>query len=174
MPQKKKNLNFRKRKLTDALRKKYGMCEHNEVNYKTVEKCCKQLFKRLESDQKQFKILAEDIRHKNNQLRIFYINTHKNAKKVNEVFDRYKEANDNLVRKNKELIKDNFDLTRAYNGLSKMGQFAEELGVDIKKYNGELPENNKWHGFEEKHTLSETGKIKHQYKLKRKKEGQND
>jgi len=51
-----------------------------------------------------------------------------------------------------------------------MGQLAEELGVDIKKYNGQLPENKKW-DFEQSHTLTESGKVKHQYKLKpRKKE----
>ena len=167
---KKKNLNFRKILNSDNIRKDLGVCEHNNVSYKSLEKLNTLLYKRIKSDQKQFKILAEDIRHKNNQLRIFYINTHKNAKKVNEVFDRYKEANDNLANKNKELIKDNFDLTRAYNGLSQLGQFAEESGIDIKKHNGKLPENSKW-DFEQKHTLTETGKVKHQYKLKpRKKE----
>ena len=173
MPQKKKNLNFRKILNSDNIRKDLGVCEHNNVSYKSLEKLNTLLYKRIKSDQKQFKILAEDIRHKNNQLRTFYINTDKNAKKVNEVFDRYKEANDNLANKNKELIKDNFDLTRAYNGLSKMGQYAEELGVDIKKYNGELPENKKW-DFEQSHTLTEDGQVKHKYKITPKKEDQND
>ena len=54
-----------------------------------------------------------------------------------------------------------------------MGQFAEELGVDIKKYNGQLPENNKW-DFEHKHTLTEAGKVKHQYRMKPKKKVQDD
>ena len=120
--------------------------------------------------QNTIETLEDDLRHKNNQIRTFYINTHKNAKKVNKVFDDYKEANDNLAEKNKEIVKDNFDLTRSYNGLSQMGQFAEELGVDIKKYNGQLPENKKW-DFKQSHTLTESGKVKHQYKLKpRKKE----
>jgi len=158
----------RRSKISDKLRKELGVCSHERVSYKSLEKLNTLLYKRIKSDQKQFKILAEDIRHKNNQIRTFYINTHKNAKKVNEVFDRYKEANDNLANKNKELIKDNFDLTRAYNGLSQLGQFAEESGIDIKKHNGKLPENNKW-DFEHKHTLTETGKVRHQYKLKPKK-----
>ena len=155
----------KKAKITDALRKMYGMCEHNEVNYKTLEKFCKQLFKRLESDQKQFKILAEDIRHKNNQIRMFAINGFKSAKRVNKILKEYKDTNEDLAKENREIIKDNFELTRAYNGLSQMGQFAEELGVDIKKYNGQLPENKKW-DFEQSHTLTESGKVKHQYKLK--------
>ena len=118
--------------------------------------------------QNTIETLEDDLRHKNNQIRTFYINTHKNAKKVNKVFDDYKEANDNLAEKNKEIVKDNFDLTRAYNGLSQLGQFAEESGIDIKKHNGKLPENSKW-DFEQKHTLTETGKVRHQYKLKPKK-----
>jgi len=118
--------------------------------------------------QNTIETLEDDLRHKNNQIRTFYINTHKNAKKVNKVFDDYKEANDNLAEKNKEIVKDNFDLTRAYNGLSQLGQFAEESGIDIKKHNGKLPENSKW-DFEQKHTLTESGKVKHHYKLKAKK-----
>jgi len=118
--------------------------------------------------QNTIETLEDDLRHKNNQIRTFYINTHKNAKKVNKVFDDYKEANDSLAEKNKEIVKDNFDLTRAYNGLSQLGQFAEESGIDIKKHNGKLPENSKW-DFEQKHTLTETGKVRHQYKLKPKK-----
>ena len=47
--------------------------------------------------------------------------------------------------------------------------FAEELGVDIKKHNGHLPENSKW-DFEHKHTLTEAGKVRHQYKIKPKKQ----
>jgi len=118
--------------------------------------------------QNTIETLEEDLRHKNNQIRTFYINAYKNTKKVNKVFDDYKEANDSLAEKNKEIVKDNFDLTRAYNGLSQLGHFAEESGIDIKKHNGKLPENNKW-GFEHKHTLTESGKVKHQYKLKPKK-----
>ena len=118
--------------------------------------------------QNTIETLEDDLRHKNNQIRTFYINTHKNAKKVNKVFDDYKEANDSLAEKNKEIVKDNFDLTRAYNGLSQLGHFAEESGIDIKKHNGKLPENQKW-DFEQKHTLTESGKVKHHYKLKAKK-----
>ena len=99
----------RRSKISDKLRKELGVCSHERVSYKSLEKLNQLLYKRIKSDQKQFKILAEDIRHKNNQLRTFYINTHKNAKKVNEVFDRYKEANDNLgitvIKNFKKIIK---------------------------------------------------------------------
>ena len=99
--------------------------------------------------------LILDTRHKTNQIR------RKNI------------AINRVSKINKYLYRDNFELTRAYNGLAQMGQFAEEIGVDIKKYNGQLPENNKW-DFEQKHTLTETGKVKHQYRMKPKKKVQDD
>ena len=119
--------------------------------------------------QKTIETLEEELRHKSNLVRRWVIHGYKSAKKVEERFKDYKEANEDLAKQNKEVIKDNYELTRAYNGLHQMGMFAEELGVDIKKHNGHLPENSKW-DFEHKHTLTESGKVKHQYKLKPKKE----
>ena len=123
--------------------------------------------------QNTIETLEEDLRHKNNLVRRWVLHGYKSAKKVEERFNEYKEANKDLSKQNKEVIKNNYELTRAYNGLSQMGYFAEELGVDIKKYNGHLPENNKW-DFSQKHTLTEDGKVRHQYKLKPKKKDQND
>ena len=113
--------------------------------------------------------LQEDIRQKNNVIRRWQLHGYKSAKEVNKVLEDYKEANKDLSKQNKEVIKNNYELTRAYNGLHTLGKFAVESGVDIKKYNGQLPENNKWN-FEQKHTLTESGKVKHQYRLKPKKE----
>ena len=123
--------------------------------------------------QNTIETLEEDIRVKNNLIRRWVLHGYRNAKIAGERFKEYKEANEGLSKQNKEVIKDNYELTRAYNGLSDMGRFAEELGVDIKKYNGQLPENNKW-DFEQKHTLTEAGKVKHQYRMKPKKKDQND
>ena len=119
--------------------------------------------------QNTIETLEEDLRVKSNLIRRWQLHGYKSAKEVNRVLEDYKEANQDLSKQNKEVIKDNYELTRAYNGLSQMGYFAEELGVDIKKYNGHLPENTKW-DFSQKHTLTESGKVKHQYKLKTKKE----
>ncbi len=54
--------------ITEEQRKAYGVCEHNEVSYKTLEKFCKELFLRVKSDKKQFKILAQDILLKNQHI----------------------------------------------------------------------------------------------------------
>ena len=99
--------------------------------------------------------------------------------KIEELQNLYDEAieinkdvivkNRNCIKANQEILKDHHEITRAYNGLAEMGKFAGETGVDIKKHNGKLPENHKW-DFEQKHTLTEGGKVKHHYKLKAKKE----
>ena len=120
--------------------------------------------------QNTIETLEEDIKVKNNLIRRWQLHDYKSAKKVNKVFENYIEANKDLSKQNKEVIKDNYELTRAYNGLHTLGKFAVESGVDIKKYNGQLPENNKF-DFEQKHTLTEAGTVKHQYRLRPKKEG---
>ena len=123
--------------------------------------------------QNTIETLEEDIRVKSNLIRRWQLHGYKSAKEINKVLEEYKEANKDLSKQNKEVIKDNYELTRAYNGLHTLGKFAEESGVDIKKYNGHLPENSKW-DFSQKHTLTEGGKVKHQYSLKPKKKVQND
>jgi len=79
------------------------------------------------------------------------------------------EVNKDLIKTNKDLRKQHSEITRAYNGLHSMGKFAGELGIDIKKHNQMLPENDKDYEFSQKHTLLESGKVQHQYTLKKKK-----
>jgi hypothetical protein len=45
-----------------------------------------------------------------------------------------------------------------------MGKFAEEQGIDIKKHNKKLPE---YQQFEQEHTLLESGRVQHIYKMKK-------
>ena len=177
MTQKKKNLNYRK--VSDKVK---GSLK--EVTKAQIEHIFKQLQlkyvisleNQLQEDkahlllkQNTIQTLEEDLRRKNNLIRRWVIHGYRSAKIAEQRFKEYREANEDLFKQNKEVIKDNYELTRAYNGLHQMGMFAEELGVDIKKHNGHLPENSKW-DFEHKHTLTESGKVKHQYKLKPKKE----
>ena len=165
MTQKKKNPSYRK--ISNEVKKAGGL---KRATYAQVEHIYKLLMLKyvmsLEDQLKEDKAhlllkqetieeLILDTRHKTNQIR------RKNI------------AINRVSKINKYLYRDNFELTRAYNGLAQMGQFAEEIGVDIKKYNGQLPENNKC-DFEQKHTLTETGKVKHQYRMKPKKKVQDD
>ncbi len=48
----------KKSKISDKLRKELGVCEHNEVSYKTLEKFCKELFLRVKSDTKAIQNLS--------------------------------------------------------------------------------------------------------------------
>jgi len=158
MPQKKKNPNYRK--VSDKVKKAGGL---KKATYKQIEHIFRltslryimSLEDQLQEDkahlllkQETIEVLQEDIKHKNNQLR------------------RKSIAINRISKINNSLHRDNYELTRAYNGLHTMGKYADEIGVDIKKHNGKLPENdrNKW-DFEQKHTLTEAGKVKHQYTL---------
>ncbi len=70
--------------------------------------------------------------------------------------------------------KERNNLVRAYNGLSQMGKFAEEMGIDIKNCKTpEEEEKNKWE-FEERHTLLESGNVRHSYNLISKKGDNNE
>lgn len=105
-----KDKKFKETVITDEMRKKYGVCEHDNVNYKSLEKLNNLLHKRIKSDQKQFKILAQDIRLKNQHV--------KDLKKMNEVmidryedkFEEYEKANEDLKKANTQLILDVEDL----------------------------------------------------------------
>ena len=67
--------------------------------------------------------------------------------------------------KNNEILKCHNEITRAYNGLHTIGEMAQDLGIDIKKHNEMLPENNKDYQFSQKHTLLESGKVRHEYRV---------
>jgi hypothetical protein len=68
------------------------------------------------------------------------------------------------ANKNAEVAQENaknyYEMTRAYNSLCQFGKLAEELGIDTKKHNAELPEN-KYKGwkFDVGQEVSETGKV---------------
>ena len=85
------------------------------------------------------------------------------------------------ANKNAEVAQENaknyYEMTRAYNSLCQFGKLAEELGIDTKKHNAELPEN-KYKGwkFDVGQEVSETGKVTSYMSLtnpnaKKKKEG---
>ena len=185
--------------ITEKYRKKYGVCEHNQVSYKALDKMCNSLLlhcKRLSRDidrkgelmevwMKKKPYYPSDMETKN-IIQSFEDDEKKREDeikeknlKIEELQKLYDEAieinkdvivkNRNCIKANQEILKDHHEITRAYNGLAEMGKFAGETGVDIKKHNGKLPENHKW-DFEQKHTLTEGGKVKHHYKLKAKKE----
>ena len=71
----------------------------------------------------------------------------------------YETANEN-AKVAEHNAKNYYEMTRAYNSLCQFGKLAEELGIDTKKHNAELPEN-KYKGwkFDAGQDVSETGKV---------------
>lgn len=187
-----------KNKITQRTILKYNLCEHHQVGYKELEKGFKlqdKVVRRLARDierkgarieylenQKEFwvadinkKLLArvENQDKELNDLREYYEGE---LKELNALYDnaiehnkQMAEVNKQNLETNKDLLKSHNEITRAYNGLHHMGKFAEEIGVDIKEHNKMLPENNEYEGFEQKHTLLESGKVQHQWSIKKKK-----
>ena len=183
--------------ITEKERKKYGVCEHDQVSYKALDKLNRSLLlhcKRLSKDinrkgkwievwMKTHKILQDEIKIKNKNLILkeaFYlkklsalkVNYQKEIKELQNLYDEAIEINKDVVEKNRdcieknrEMLKDHNEIVRAYNGLAEMGRYAEESGVDIKKHRSQLPEG---YEFNQKHTLLESGRVKHSYSLKKK------
>jgi len=60
------------------------------------------------------------------------------------------------------------EVVRAYNGLSSMGRFAEDLGIDIRKHRKNLPESKDYE-FSQDSKLLESGRVRHIFKLNKKK-----
>ena len=183
--------------ITEKERKKYGVCEHDQVSYKALDKLNRSLLlhcKRLSRDidrkgelmevwMKKKPYYPSDIETKN-IIQSFEDDEKKREDeikeknlKIEELQKLYDEAieinkdvivkNRNCIKANQEILKDHNEITRAYNGLAEMGRFAEDEGIDIKKHNKMLPERNKYN-FSQSHTLLESGKVKHSWKFKKK------
>ena len=180
--------------ITEGMRKKYGVCEHDQVSYKALDKLnrslllhCKRLSLDIARKGKMMELWMNNRKLWTNKINKDYIKRaelHKEEieqvkkiyqKKIDELQQLYDEAievntdvvnkNRDCIKANREILKDHNDIVRAYNGLAEMGRYAEESGVDIKKHRGRLPEG---YEFKQKHTLLESGKVKHSYSLKKK------
>tara|TARA_R110000824_G_scaffold400713_1_gene609132 strand:+ start:834 stop:1439 length:606 start_codon:yes stop_codon:yes gene_type:complete len=193
-----KNLKSKK-EVPEKLRKKWGACEHDQVSYKELEKLNRALFqhcKRLSRDidrkgammelwtknrqtwtdkiNKDLLAKAENRTKEVEEIKAYYEGELKEQKELyNECIDANKElskVNRNCIKVNKSIIKDHNEITRAYNGLHKMGKFCEEQGIDIKRHNKMLPEDkDQFYDFKQEHKLLESGKVQHTWSMKKKK-----
>ncbi len=122
-------------KVTEQDRKKYGVCEHDNVNYKALEKLNSILFKRIKSDQQQFKILAQDILLKNKHIQDLKKMNEMMIDKYEDKFEEYEKANEDLKKANTQLILNVEDLKKRLFGSfeRKLKDFA--LRPDRKKDN---------------------------------------
>ena len=186
-------------KITEKDRKKYGTCEHDQVSYIALEKLNKGLFlhcKRLSRDidrkgemmelwmknrqswtnkiNKDLLTKAENHEKILAETKAYYEGELKELKDLyNECIDANKElskVNRHCIKVNKDIIKDHHEITRAYNNLHRLGKFCEEDGIDIKRHNKMLPEyKDNFYDFKQKHTLLESGKVKSNWSVKKKK-----
>ena len=72
------------------------------------------------------------------------------------------------VKEREDWAKKYNEIVRAYNGLAEMGKFAEDLGIDIRKHRKNLPES-KDYDFSQDSKLLESGRVRHIFKLNKKK-----
>ena len=72
------------------------------------------------------------------------------------------------VKEREDWAKKYNEIVRAYNGLAEMGKFAEDLGIDIRKHRKNLPESKDYE-FSQESKLLESGKVRHIFKLNKKK-----
>jgi DNA-directed RNA polymerase subunit L len=122
----------------------------------------------------------QDIHHLRNSNRILHLKIQSDTKIIEDhkkgianLIDKYEDIKDDLEKQLQECNSKRADITRAYNGLHSLGKFAEEQGIDIKTASEELPESEKnKYDFSQKHTVLESGKVKHSWTLKPKKNGE--
>ena len=154
---KSQNKKLKRSDITDEMRRAVGACEHDKINYQTLEKFSNLLYKRAKSDEKTIKFQQK------------IINDFKKANKL--LVDKYEDALEALEKERQDCHKNKNDITRAYNGLHSLGKFAEDQGIDIKKACKDLPENKNKYNFRQKHSLLESGKVSHEYFFGKKKNG---
>jgi len=95
-----------------------------------------------------------------------------NKKGIANLVDKYEDHVEDLEKELQECNAKRAEAVRAYNGLHTLGKFAEEQGINIKNASKELPENEKnKYNFSQKHTVLESGRVKHQFFLNPKKNG---
>lgn len=123
-----------------------------------TDKINKDLLQKAENHAKEKKEIKEHYEKELAELQKLYEEAVETNREMAEV-------NRDAIKTNREIIKSHNEITRAYNGLHSVGEFAQDLGIDIKKHNKMLPENNPDYDFSQKHTLLESGKVRHEYKL---------
>ena len=166
IPEKKsRNKKLKRSDITDEMRRAVGACEHDQINYKTLEKLANSQYERAKLDTKTIKFqqkIINDFKKANKLL----VDKYEDALEAQE--KKLQEANKNTEEANKNTS----EALRAYQGLAKMGKYAESMGIDLEEASRNLPESQKnKYDFKQKHTLLESGKVTHKYFFGKKKNG---
>ena len=158
------NKKLKRSDITDEMRRKFHVCEHNKVGYSEISKLALFMLKRSKQDAKDIKGITEVLTWQKNHI--------EDLKKINiAMVDKYEDTLEAQEKQLEDCHKEKNEVTRAYNGLHSLGKFAEEQGLDIKKACRDLPENKHKYNFRQKHSLLESGKVSHEYFFGKKKNG---
>jgi len=95
-----------------------------------------------------------------------------NKKGIETLVNKYEDRVEDLERQLEDCLKEKTGAVRAYQGLAKMGKYAESMSIDLEEASRNLPESQKnKYDFKQKHTLLESGKVTHKYFFGKKKNG---
>jgi len=109
--------------------------------------------------------LQENLKYLRNKMRKIELFEEKRARMLNNnelewehKLKEFVDANNDLAAKNKILLSDHIEITRAYNSLHNFGIMAQEQGINIRKHREKLPENQLW-DFKATQEVLESGKV---------------
>ena len=120
------NKKLKRSDITDEMRRKFHVCEHDKVGYSEISKLALVMLKRSKQDATNIKKLSNILTWQKQHI--------EDLKKINiTMVDKYEDTLETQEKELQDCHKDKNDITRAYNGLHSMGKFAEEQGIDIKK-----------------------------------------
>ena len=133
---------------------------HKQKQTIPLEEQNNKLFARIDKDGETFKELTATLK--------LYRETIETQKTLHQTLvDYYEDEIERITKvcnKNYDIAEQNaksyYEMTRAYNALCEFGKLAEELGIDTKKHNAELPENKyKDFEFDIGQKVGESGKV---------------
>jgi len=171
-PKKPQIKKLKKADITDEMRRKAHACDHDKVGYAELNTLAVGLYKRSKEDADNIKKLSKILTWQKKHI--------EDLKKINEILvDKYEDALEAKEKKlqeanenTEEANKNTSEALRAYQGLAKMGKYAESMGIDLEEASRNLPESQKnKYDFKQKHTLLESGKVTHKYFFGKKKNG---
>jgi hypothetical protein len=180
-----------KTKVTERLRKAYGVCEHDNIPYKELEKGQKLLFiahrRVCRDNDRKGKILLLLTREKTQWAKAY-------AKRLNDLKASYQESiakweialnevtaernqaydyntellekNKDCIKKNRDFVKTNKKLVKRHIEITRAYNGIAEMGKFAEELGINIKEHQEKlpeHEFNQKHTLMESGRVNHTY-----------
>jgi len=180
-----------KTKVTEKLRKAYGVCEHDNISYKELEKGQKLLFiahrRVCRDNDRKGKILLLLTKEKTqwpkayakrlNDLKASYqesiakweIALNEVTAERNEAYDyntELLEKNKDCIKKNRDFVKTNKKLVKRHIEITRAYNGIAEMGKFAEELGINIKEHQEKlpeHEFNQKHTLMESGRVNHTY-----------